>query len=202
MNNNTGTKADRQKEKQEKIRLRIEQENLRRKKLYRQIAAVAVIAAAVLSVFIYKALSAGNEITAAGNTGDIPLSVASIDLEALKTYKIPIIFDFGADSCIPCKEMAPVLQKLNAEMQGKAVIQFVDVWKNPNGAAGYPVTVIPTQFFYNADGTPYVPGEELQKSLGFELHADPASGQHIFTSHKGGLTEEQMRQILAEMGVR
>ncbi|OLN32939.1 Thioredoxin [Desulfosporosinus metallidurans] len=40
------------------------------------------------------------------------------------------MIDFGADSCVPCKEMAPVLKKLNTEMQGKAIVKFVDVWKN------------------------------------------------------------------------
>lgn len=191
-----------QNEQNEKIRLRIQQEELKRKKRRKQTGAVALIAVLVLGVFIYKALTAGNTGGNGGKPGDIPLSVTAIDLPALKEYKIPIIFDFGADSCIPCKEMAPVLQKLNAEMQGKAVIQFADVWKNPNAASGYPVTVIPTQFFYNADGTPYVPGDQVRKIPGFELHTDPATGEHLFTSHKGGLTEEQMRQILAEMGVR
>ncbi len=54
----------------------------------------------------------------------------------------PIIIDFGADSCIPCKEMAPVLKKLNEEWQGKVIVKFVDVWKYPDAAdsisfAGY-----------------------------------------------------------------
>lgn len=36
---------------------------------------------------------------------------------------------------------------------------------------------------------------------GFKLYSDQESGEHIFTVHEGGLTEEQMRLILAEMGV-
>jgi thioredoxin 1 len=97
--------------------------------------------------------------------------------------------------------MAPVLKKLNAEMQDKAVIQFVDVWKNSNAAVNYPVSVIPTQFFYNADGTPYVPSDDIQKTIKLEMHKDFKTGDHNFTSHQGGLTEPQMRQILADMGV-
>lgn len=202
LKNADDSKAVKQTEIDKKIQLRIQQENIRKKKLYKQIGITALIAVLILSVFIYKALSTNNDITPGGNSTDIPLSVTAIDLNVLKEYKIPIIFDFGADSCIPCKEMAPVLKTLNAEMQGKAVIQFVDVWKNPNAAADYPVTVIPTQFFYNADGTPYVPSDDIQKAIQFELHRDLKTGQHNFTSHEGGLTETQMRQILAEMGVQ
>ena len=56
----------------------------------------------------------------------------AIDLEKLKSYGLPIIIDFGADSCVPCKEMAPVLKELNETLQGKAIIRFVDVWKHQN----------------------------------------------------------------------
>ncbi|MHB1153457.1 MAG: thioredoxin family protein [Eubacteriales bacterium] len=196
------SKTDKQKEINKKIQLRIEQENIRKKKLYKQVGITALIIVLILGIFIYKALSTNNDITPKGNSTDIPLSVSSIDLAALKAYKMPIIIDFGADSCIPCKEMAPVLKKLNAEMQKKAVIQFVDVWKYQQAVGSFPVTVIPTQFFYNADGTPYVPSDDIQKNIKFEMHKDLKTGQHNFTSHQGGLTEIQMRQILAEMGVQ
>ncbi len=131
--------------------------------------------------------------------GDIPLLVSAVDLAALQAYAQPIIIDFGADECIPCKEMAPVLQTLNAEMQGKAVVQFVDVWKTPEAAQGYPVTVIPTQIFYNADGTPYMPSSDL--GIEFLMYTEGEGGPHVFTAHQGGLTEAQMRLILQDMGV-
>lgn len=78
------------------------------------------------------------------NEEDFVLEVTSIDLDALKEYKLPIIIDFGADSCIPCKEMAPVLKTLITEMQGKAIIEFVDVWKNGEASKDFPIQVIPT----------------------------------------------------------
>ncbi len=130
---------------------------------------------------------------------EFPLTVTSVDLDELAQYELPVIIDFGADECVPCVEMAPVLQTLNAEMQGSAIVQFVDVWKSPSAATGYPVQVIPTQIFVNADGTPYVPSEEL--GIEFILYADIQTEEHIFTAHQGGLTEEQMRLILTDMGV-
>ncbi len=113
---------------------------------------------------------------------------------------LPTIIDFGADECIPCVEMAPVLLTLNEEMQGKAYIKFVDVWKYPEAATGYPVMTIPTQIFINADGTPYVPSGDVGVQL--IMYQDPDTEEHLFTVHQGGLTEEQMRVILSDMGVR
>ncbi len=130
---------------------------------------------------------------------EFPLNITSVDLDELSQHEMPIIIDFGADECVPCKEMAPVLETLNAEMQGSAIVQFVDVWKNPGASRNYPVQVIPTQIFVNADGTPYVPSDEL--GIEFILYADIQTEEHIFTAHQGGLTEEQMRIILADMGV-
>ncbi len=121
------------------------------------------------------------------------------DIEKIRAIPLPTIIDFGADECVPCVEMAPVLEKLNTEMAGKANINFVDVWKNPEAAEGYPVQVIPTQIFFNADGTPYVPTQDV--GVEFVMYADMDTEEHIFTVHQGGLTEEQMLVILEDMGV-
>ncbi len=130
---------------------------------------------------------------------DFLLNVNSeLDIEKLKSYNIPIIIDFGADSCIPCKEMEPVLKSLNNELYEKAIIKFVDVWKNQKLAIGYPVTMIPTQLFIDSNGLPYIPKEI--KDIKFEIHKD-SDGNHIFTTHVGGLTKTQMLRILKEMGL-
>ncbi len=141
-----------------------------------------------------------NEIATEGTNKEFQLEATSIDLEKLKSYKMPIIIDFGADSCIPCKQMAPVLKKLNSEMQGKVIIKFVDVWKNGDAAAEFPIQIIPTQIFYTHDGKPYVPSKEL--GIEFLMYNIKESNEHAFTVHQGGLTEEQMRIILKDMGVK
>jgi len=122
-----------------------------------------------------------------------------LDLEQLKSYGLPIIIDFGADSCIPCKEMAPVLVQLNAEFQGQAIIKFVDVWKYQELSAGYPLRVIPTQIFFDKDGNPYVPADP--EGNGMLLYSSKENGEHVFTAHEGGMTEEMLLNALAEMGV-
>ncbi len=128
------------------------------------------------------------------------VATEAIDFEALSEYGLPIIVDYGSDSCIPCQQMAPVLESVNEEMAGKAFIKFVDVWENAAAASNVPVQVIPTQVLVNADGTPFVPSGELAQTMEFIQYNSRETGEHIYTVHQGGLTEEQMRLILAEMG--
>lgn len=130
---------------------------------------------------------------------DFVLVSSEIDLDQLKTYGLPIIIDFGADSCIPCKEMAPVLEKMNEEWQGKVIVKFVDVWKNPDAAANFPVQVIPTQFIFDAEGKPYVPGDSQE--IQFQMYSANDTNEHVYSAHQGGLTEENFRAIFAEMGI-
>jgi len=122
-----------------------------------------------------------------------------IDFDRLMGYGLPILIDFGADSCIPCKEMAPVLKKLNAELQGKAIIKFVDVWKDQSLAGGLPLRVIPTQFLFNADGSPYVPADP--ENSGMLMYELAETGEHMLTAHEGGMTEDMILQVLLEMGM-
>ncbi len=136
------------------------------------------------------------------NDPNFTLHTERIDLEVLSAHELPMILDFGSDSCVPCIEMAPVLETMNAEMQGKAIIRFVDVWKHTNGADGFPIQVIPTQVLLNSDGTPYVPGVAVERAgIRFTMYSTKDTNEHAFTVHQGSLTEEQMRLILKDMGV-
>lgn len=66
---------------------------------------------------------------------------------------LPRLLDLGADKCVPCKMMAPILEELRAEYAGRFDVVFIDVWKNPTAAKPYELRVIPTQIFFAADGT-------------------------------------------------
>lgn len=133
---------------------------------------------------------------------DFSLEVnAPVDFESLAEYGLPAIIDYGSDSCIPCKEMAPALKLLNEEMYGKAFVKFADVWVYSDAASNVPIQVIPTQVLVNADGTPFVPSDELAAKIQFTMYSDKNTNEHVFTVHQGGLTEEEMREILIEMGV-
>ncbi len=123
----------------------------------------------------------------------------AIDLEQLKSYGVPIMLDFGAQDCAPCKQMAPVLVKLNEELQGKAIIKFIDVWKYQELAAGYPLRVIPTQMFFDKEGKPYTPADPQASRM--TMYSSKETDEHVLTTHEGGMTEEMILIVLKEMGL-
>ena len=71
------------------------------------------------------------------------------------------MLDLGADKCIPCKMMAPIIEKLKKDYSGKADIVFIDVWKIPKQAERFKISSIPTQIFYDKDG------KEVSRHVGF-----------------------------------
>ncbi|HWI59481.1 MAG TPA: thioredoxin family protein, partial [Bacillota bacterium] len=79
---------------------------------------------------------------------------------------VPRLVDLGADKCIPCKKMAPILAKLQKDYAGKLEVEFIDVWKNPDASKAYGIQLIPTQIFYGADG------KELFRHEGFFSEED------------------------------
>jgi thioredoxin 1 len=72
--------------------------------------------------------------------------------EPAAAEKLPRLVDLGADKCIPCKKLAPILQELRKEYQGKLSVELIDVWKNPAAGQPYNIRVIPTQILYDRDG--------------------------------------------------
>jgi len=105
-------------------------------RLLSKIIPVVLLAAAVAGVLYLKQ----------GNGADAK------DSAAPENKPLPKLVDLGADKCIPCKAMAPILEQLKREYAGSLDVVFVDVWKNPEGAQAYEFNLIPTQLFFNAEG--------------------------------------------------
>lgn len=79
---------------------------------------------------------------------------------------LPRLVDLGADRCIPCKAMAPILVELREEYAGRMEVEFIDVWKNPSAGDPYRIYMIPTQIFFDPEG------RELHRHQGFISKAD------------------------------
>jgi thioredoxin 1 len=86
---------------------------------------------------------------------------ANTKTPAETTANLPRLVDLGADKCIPCKMMAPILEELKKDYDGTINVEFIDVWKAPEKAKEYGITIIPTQIFFDASG------KELFRHEGF-----------------------------------
>ncbi|NLA33051.1 MAG: thioredoxin family protein [Mollicutes bacterium] len=71
--------------------------------------------------------------------------------------------------------MAKVLQELNKELMGKAIVKFVDYWKYGYLASQFEFEVIPTQFFYDKNG-------------------------NLYKTHQGEISKSEALNIFKEMG--
>lgn len=80
--------------------------------------------------------------------------------------KLPRVVDVGADKCKACKELAPILVELRKEYEGRVIVDFIDVWKNPSAGEPYNIRMIPTQIFFDADG------QEVWRNEGFLSKAE------------------------------
>jgi len=81
--------------------------------------------------------------------GFAAVSVAAQDIPVNGTVTM---VDLGAKTCIPCKMMAPILEELKVEYQGRAAVIFIDVREDPGQGKRFGVLSIPTQIFYDRNG--------------------------------------------------
>lgn len=87
----------------------------------------------------------------------IEITDSNLD-EVLKTDQ-PVLVDFWAEWCGPCKMIGPVVEELAGEYDGKAVIGKVNVDENPGAAAKYGIRSIPTLLVIKG-------GEIVDKQIG------------------------------------
>jgi thioredoxin 1 len=64
----------------------------------------------------------------------------------------PVLVDFGANSCMPCRQIRPILKEIGQEYTGKATVLVIDVYKYKELAGEYRVQVIPTLIFFDKAG--------------------------------------------------
>lgn len=110
------------------------------------------------------------------------LAVAKAQENGPPAGTLPRLVDLGASKCVPCKLMAPILEELKKEYEGRVNVEFIDVHKNPDAGKEYGVRVIPTQIFFGADGKEsfrhegFFGKEDILakwKELGVNLNASP-----------------------------
>lgn len=132
-----------------------------------KILIVAALAVVVLGAVVLKQPSAPVEPSTpatsdvASPTAVTPAEAPGAPTTSKVTAKLPRLLDLGADKCIPCKAMAPILAEFKRDYADQFVTEFIDVWKNPDAGKQYGLEMIPTQIFFDAEG------RELFRHVGF-----------------------------------
>lgn len=99
-------------------------------------------------------------------TQDFKEKVFNYETEKDWKYEgLPAIIDFYADWCGPCKMVAPVLEELAKEYEGKLVIYKVDTDKEQELSAVFGIQSIPSLLFIGADGEPMMQPGALPKHV-------------------------------------
>jgi len=101
----------------------------------------------------------------AGLAADTPASqshppIFAVKGEVLVTNRLDIDFskfqvtflELGADRCIPCKKMQPIMKEIAAAFPDRVQVVFYDVWKDQAPAEKYGIQLIPTQVFLDQKG--------------------------------------------------
>ena len=106
----------------------------------------------------------------------------SVDERAApEAVALPAILDFGRGTCIPCRQMMPVLEQARATYAGVVDVRYLDLSEPQNAARARDlgVKLIPTQVFVSADGTEvhrhegFLPLDAIERKLA-ELGWTPA----------------------------
>ncbi|HPW67112.1 MAG TPA: thioredoxin [Salinivirgaceae bacterium] len=88
----------------------------------------------------------------------LELTESNFENEVLKSDK-PVLVDFWAEWCGPCRTISPIIDELHTEFEGKAVLGKVDVDTAPSIAVKYGIRNIPTILFFKN-------GEVVDKQVG------------------------------------
>ncbi|HEX3048393.1 MAG TPA: thioredoxin family protein [Bacillota bacterium] len=139
------------------------------KPLFVAFISVLFVIAICLGGFIYDQSSGPVMAAAKSETGKV-IDASKNFLEPGKNKRM-MVMELGSTTCIPCKAMVPILEKLAKEQQGKLDVQFVDIYKRGDLAEKYNIYAIPTQILFSKNGKElfrhegFYPKEEITKKL-------------------------------------
>ena len=133
---------------------------------------------AIPLAFLVLALAVGGLFVVSSNgESSIPVQEIEGDPAQVPAPGMVTMVELGARECIPCRMMAPIVEELTEEYQGRVAVVFIDVWVDPDAAQGFDLRAIPTQIIYDDRGV-----ERFR--------------------HEGFLAKEDIVAVFTQLGVR
>jgi len=88
----------------------------------------------------------------------VEVNEENFEAEVLKS-EVPVMIDFHAEWCSPCKILSPIVEEIANDYEGRAMVAHADVDQTPNLARQYRILSIPTVMFFKN-------GELVESSIG------------------------------------
>jgi thioredoxin 1 len=100
------------------------------------------------------------------------VTITNENFTSLKNGALPLVVDFWATWCGPCRMVSPIISKLAEKYEGKIVIGKCDVEENEDLAAEYGIRNIPTiLFFKHGDVVDKIVGAQSEAKLDEKMQA-------------------------------
>jgi len=96
----------------------------------------------------------------ASQSGKTDSDLTSLPLEQALSSGKPTLAEFGSSTCIPCKEMKPILEELAKEYEGRLNVVIVEVYEQMDLTGQYGIMAIPTQIVFDSEG------QEITRHMG------------------------------------
>lgn len=95
----------------------------------------------------------------------VDVADATFDSEVIKS-NLPVLVDFWAPWCTPCRVVGPIVEELAKEYEGKLKVAKVNVDENPNSASSYSIMSIPSLLiFQNGKPVKTIVGAQSKENL-------------------------------------
>jgi thioredoxin 1 len=95
---------------------------------------------------------------------ELQLTDASFDKDVLKS-SLPVLVDFWAPWCGPCRMLGPIVEEIAKEYEGKVVVGKMNTDDNPNVASKFNISAIPSMLFFKG-------GQVVEQMVGVHSKKD------------------------------